>query len=55
MREGHERLVSEFGHLGLRMKPNSHALDKREFEKQSLPAAPTVASTRVVCGYNHPQ
>ncbi|UNK37688.1 hypothetical protein MNR02_14650 [Shinella sp. H4-D48] len=36
MREGHERLVSEFGHLGLRMKPNSHALDKREFEKQSL-------------------
>lgn len=36
MREGHERLVSEFGHLGLRMKPNSHALDKREFGKQSL-------------------
>lgn len=36
MREGHERLVSEFGHLGLRMKPNSHALDKRELEKRFL-------------------
>lgn len=34
MRKGHERLVSEFGHLGLRMKPNSHALDKRELEKR---------------------
>ncbi len=36
MREGHERLVAEFGHLGLRMKPNSHALDKQPFEKQFL-------------------
>ncbi|WP_439624020.1 hypothetical protein [Shinella sp.] len=36
MREGHERLVSEFGPLGLRMKPGSHALDKREFEKRCL-------------------
>src|SRR6218665_2683857 len=36
MREGHERLVSEFGHLGLRMKPNSHALDKKTLEKRFL-------------------
>lgn len=36
MREGHERLVSEFGHLGLRMKPNSHALDKKTLEKRLL-------------------
>lgn len=36
MREGHERLVLEFGHLGLRMKSNSHALDKHDFEKQLL-------------------
>jgi len=36
MRGGHERLVSEFGHLGLRMKPNSHDLDKRALEKQFL-------------------
>jgi hypothetical protein len=36
MRGGHERLVSEFGHLGLRMKTNSHALDKKELEKRLL-------------------
>ncbi|MDP9590348.1 UNVERIFIED_ORG: hypothetical protein J2W19_002907 [Shinella zoogloeoides] len=36
MREGHERLVSEFGALGLQMKPGSHALDKSEFEKRLL-------------------
>ncbi|MEB3047687.1 hypothetical protein [Rhizobium mulingense] len=33
MREGHERLVSEFGQFGLRMKPGSHSLDKRDFER----------------------
>ncbi|CAH0343147.1 hypothetical protein [Rhizobium sp. CECT 9324] len=32
MREGHELLVEKFGHFGLRMKPGSHTLDKKEFE-----------------------
>lgn len=36
MREGHERLVSGFGALGLQVKPGSHALDKSEFEKRLL-------------------
>ncbi len=34
MRDGHERLVSEFAHLGLRMKAGSHSLDKRDFERR---------------------
>lgn len=34
MREGHERLVSEFGHLGLQMKDGSHSLDKQDFERR---------------------
>jgi hypothetical protein len=32
MREGHEQLVARFGQFGLRMKPGSHTLDKKEFE-----------------------
>lgn len=34
MRKGHERLVTEFEHLGLQMKAASHSLDKREFDRR---------------------